>query len=134
MFALAKGLLKVHADHDPTTLRAEAHSVRYPNNFDQAAVCHLCYCDHCVLLAVHVLIIARINQRVNQKGVVFLQLYCPTEYDFLPGKGLYFPGLIKVGMVHLVELALPQPALGCGLELSLGKLRHVSQLVCQCDS
>jgi hypothetical protein len=49
-------------------------------------------------------------------GVVFLQLYCPTEYDFLLGKGLYFPGLIKVRMIVLVELALPQPALGCGFE------------------
>ena len=91
---------------------------------------------HLLLLfvCVHVLIIAHSHQTVNQNGVVFLQLYCSTEHDFLPGKGLYFPGLVKVRMVPLVEPALPHGALGCGLQMPLGKLRHVSQLVCQCDS
>jgi hypothetical protein len=69
-----------------------------------------------LFVCVYVLIIRPLAQSVNQKAVVFLQLYCPTEYNFLLGKGLYFPGLIKVRMIVLVELALPQPALGCGFE------------------
>ena len=87
-----------------------------------------------LFVAVYVLIIRPLAQSVNQTAVVFLQLYCSAEYDFLPGKGLDFPGLIKVRMIGLVELALPSTTFGCRLQMTFGKLRHVSHLVCQGDA
>jgi hypothetical protein len=69
-----------------------------------------------LFVCVYVLIILPKAQTVNQKDVVFLQLYCPAEDQLLALKCLYFPGLIKVGMISLVELALPGTAFGSRLE------------------